>query len=101
MALTAKPGKQCLTSPVVPDRLARSHAIQQLPGASGTQADAVASPSNGEDFGWNAVWDSAVKIVNDGWIVEMKIPYRALRFSNQEVQKLLIVPKMASQHFAI
>ncbi|NNK27489.1 MAG: carbohydrate binding family 9 domain-containing protein, partial [Flavobacteriaceae bacterium] len=49
--------------------------------SSGTQADAVASPGNGEDFGWNAVWDSAVKIVDDGWIVEMKIPYRALRFS--------------------
>jgi len=53
---------------------------------SGNQADAVMSPGNGEDFGWNAVWDSAVKIVDDGWIVEMKIPYRALRFSNQEVQ---------------
>lgn len=51
---------------------------------SGTQADAIASPSNGEDFGWNAVWDSAVKIVDDGWIVEMKIPYSVLRFSNQE-----------------
>lgn len=54
--------------------------------SSGTQADAVATPSNGEDFGWSAVWDSAVKIVDDGWIVEMKIPYRALRFSNDEIQ---------------
>ena len=54
--------------------------------SSGTQADAIATPSNGEDFGWSAVWDSAVKIVDDGWIVEMKIPYRALRFSNQAVQ---------------
>ena len=45
--------------------------------SSGTQADAVASPGNGEDFGWSAVWDSAVKIVDDGWIVEMKLPYRA------------------------
>ena len=53
---------------------------------SGNQADAIASPGNGEDFGWNAVWESAVKIVNDGWIVEMKIPYRSLRFSNQEEQ---------------
>ncbi|MGJ8593592.1 MAG: DUF5916 domain-containing protein [Aquaticitalea sp.] len=51
---------------------------------SGAQADAIASPSIGEDFGWNAVWDSATKIVEDGWIVEMKIPYSALRFSNQE-----------------
>ncbi|MCK7591077.1 carbohydrate binding family 9 domain-containing protein [Subsaxibacter sp. CAU 1640] len=51
---------------------------------TGTQADAIASPSNGEDFGWNAVWDSAVKIVDDGWIVEMKVPYAVLRFANQE-----------------
>jgi len=29
---------------------------------SGNQADAVMSPGNGEDFGWNAVWESAVKI---------------------------------------
>ncbi|WP_298757474.1 DUF5916 domain-containing protein [uncultured Psychroserpens sp.] len=49
--------------------------------SSGTQADAVANPNSGEDFSWNAVWDSAVKINDDGWSVEMKIPYRALRFS--------------------
>ncbi|MBG7631793.1 MAG: carbohydrate binding family 9 domain-containing protein, partial [Bacteroidetes bacterium] len=53
--------------------------------SSGTQGDAVSSRGR-EDFGWNAVWESAVKIVDDGWIVEMKIPYSALRFSNQEVQ---------------
>lgn len=54
--------------------------------SSGTQADAIESPDIGEDFGWNAVWDSAVKIVDDGWIVELKLPYNTLRFSNQEVQ---------------
>lgn len=48
---------------------------------SGTQADAIANPNIGEDFSWNAVWDSAVKINDDGWAVEMKIPYRTLRFS--------------------
>lgn len=53
---------------------------------SGGQADAISIPSIGEDFSWNAVWDSAVKINEDGWAVEMKIPYRALRFSNQEIQ---------------
>ncbi len=53
---------------------------------SGTQADAIANPSIGEDFGWNAVWESKVNIVSDGWIVEVKIPYSALRFSNQNVQ---------------
>ncbi|MEZ4779450.1 MAG: DUF5916 domain-containing protein [Flavobacteriaceae bacterium] len=54
--------------------------------SSGTQADALANPSIGEDFGWNGVWDSSVQIVADGWIVEMKIPYANLRFANQEVQ---------------
>ncbi|WP_282070334.1 DUF5916 domain-containing protein [Olleya namhaensis] len=52
--------------------------------SSGTQADAVESPNYGEDFGWNAVWESSVKLVDDGWIIEIKIPYRALRFTQQE-----------------
>lgn len=52
---------------------------------SGNQLDAKSSP-DGRDFSWSAVWDSKVTVVNDGWIVEMKIPYSALRFSNQEVQ---------------
>lgn len=52
---------------------------------SGNQLDAKSSP-DGRDFSWSAVWDSEVTVVEDGWIVEMKIPYSALRFSNQEVQ---------------
>ena len=54
--------------------------------ASGTQADAIANPNIGEDFGWNAVWSSAVKINEDGWTVEMKIPYRCLRFDNNNLE---------------
>ena len=52
--------------------------------SSGQQADAIANPSIGRDFSWNAVWFSAVKIVDDGWVVEMKIPYRTLRFADQK-----------------
>ena len=54
--------------------------------ASGGQADAIANPNIGEDFGWNAVWDSAVKINDDGWTVEIKIPYRCLRFDNKNLE---------------
>ena len=54
--------------------------------ASGTQADAIANPNQGEDFGWNAVWKSAVQIKEDGWVVEIKIPYRCLRFDNNNVE---------------
>lgn len=52
--------------------------------SSGQQSDAIASPSIGEDYSWNAVWESAVKLHDDGWSLEMKIPYRTLRFDNQE-----------------
>jgi len=52
--------------------------------ASGQQADAIFNPSIGEDFGWNAVWQSAVQIMDDGWIVEIEIPYRTLRFLDQK-----------------
>ena len=53
--------------------------------STGTQADATVSNGR-EDFNWSAVWKSAVKMHDNGWSVEMKIPYAALRFSNQEVQ---------------
>lgn len=53
--------------------------------STGNQNDAKVT-TDGEDFSWNAVWESSAKIVADGWIVEMKIPYSALRFSNDKVQ---------------
>lgn len=52
--------------------------------SSGQQADAIANPSIGRDSGWNAVWQSAVTIMDDGWVVEIEIPYRTLRFADQE-----------------
>ncbi|WP_439132272.1 DUF5916 domain-containing protein [Polaribacter sp.] len=53
--------------------------------ATNNQADAKVSNGN-EDMDWSAVWDSAVKITDKGWNVEMEIPYRALRFANRPVQ---------------
>jgi len=54
--------------------------------AGGTQADAKVSSGNGEDFSWSDVWYSKISFDKKGWYVEMKIPYSALRFSNQKVQ---------------
>lgn len=53
--------------------------------AAGVQFDTKYSVF-GEDENWNAVWDSEVKIVENGWIVEMKIPYSALRFPDKSEQ---------------
>ncbi|MEL7221056.1 MAG: DUF5916 domain-containing protein [Bacteroidota bacterium] len=40
----------------------------------------------GEDSGWDAVWESNVTITDDGWVVEMRIPFSALRFPDTEAQ---------------
>ena len=53
--------------------------------STGAQGDAKVS-SKGEDFSWNAVWESDVKINGDSWVAEIKIPYSALRFSNSTEQ---------------
>lgn len=38
------------------------------------------------DANWDAVWDAATAITPDGWVVEMKIPYSAIRFPNGDEQ---------------
>jgi hypothetical protein len=37
-------------------------------------------PDGGQDSAWNAIWDSAGKITEEGYVVEMKIPLTQLRF---------------------
>ena len=63
-----------------------------------------------DDSSWDAVWESAAKVVPGGWVVEMRIPFSQLRFperevhvwglnftrriaSNNEVDRLVNVPK--------
>jgi hypothetical protein len=49
---------------------------------AGVQTDikAVKSDNDYEDSNWDAVWQSRTRVTDKGWIVEMKIPYSALRF---------------------
>jgi hypothetical protein len=56
--------------------------------STGVQMDSRYSPANGEDFAWNAVWDSRVAPLPDGkgWSVEIRIPYSAIRFAQAPVQ---------------
>lgn len=53
---------------------------------AGVQTDIRYSP-NGEDYLWNAAWDSKVKIDGNNWYVELKIPFSAIRFADVPVQK--------------
>ena len=54
--------------------------------ASGVQMDAVFTEQSGEDLTWDAIWDSRARITDEGWIIEMKIPYAALRFPKADIQ---------------
>lgn len=49
--------------------------------AAGVQGDAADG-----DAVWDAAWRSAARVVEDGWVVEMEIPYSQLRFPKNEVQ---------------
>ncbi|MDQ3047683.1 MAG: carbohydrate binding family 9 domain-containing protein [Bacteroidota bacterium] len=53
--------------------------------SAGVQIDARYS-ANGQDFNWNAVWQSKVIFNDKGWSVEFRIPYSSLRFSAKEKQ---------------
>lgn len=49
---------------------------------AGVQTDlkAIRKEWDNEDSSWDAVWQSKTRITDEGWIVELKIPYSALRF---------------------
>jgi len=53
--------------------------------AAGVQMDCLATEDN-EDYSWDSIWDSEVTFTKFGWVVEMRIPYAALRFSKAEKQ---------------
>ncbi|MBU1011514.1 MAG: carbohydrate binding family 9 domain-containing protein [Bacteroidetes bacterium] len=54
---------------------------------AGVQMDGkLAANSNHEDRNWDAVWESTTQIVENGWVIEIKIPYAALRFPKKDIQ---------------
>lgn len=52
---------------------------------AGVQTDikAIKKENDIEDGSWDAVWESNTRITDKGWIVEMRIPYSAVRFPNK------------------
>ena len=52
----------------------------------GAQGDTRMTDTDGwqSDPSWNAIWDSAGKITDQGYVVEMSIPFKALRFPQNQ-----------------
>ena len=54
--------------------------------AAGTLYDGTLANDVEDDKSWDGVWDSAARIDERGWTVEMRIPYSQLRFAHGEPQ---------------
>ncbi|MCP5051110.1 MAG: carbohydrate binding family 9 domain-containing protein [bacterium] len=53
----------------------------------GVQADFMEMSTN-EIIEWDAIWDSAGKISETGYVVEMSIPFNAIRFQNSKKEQI-------------
>ena len=51
--------------------------------AANVQFDALATRQN-EDESWDAIWGSATRVTEEGWVAEIEIPYSQLRFTGTE-----------------
>src|SRR4030095_14409580 len=54
--------------------------------AAGAQRDAIISNDTNRDESWDAVWDAAVSIDDEGWTAELRIPLSQLRFLKSDHQ---------------
>jgi hypothetical protein len=53
--------------------------------AAGTLLDGVLYNDEWSDNSWDGVWEGKAHIDDQGWVVEMRIPFSQLRFKNQTV----------------
>lgn len=53
--------------------------------ASGVQQD-IKIAGGQEDSNWDGIWDSEVQYLENGWSVEIFIPYLSVRFANTDIQ---------------
>lgn len=50
----------------------------------GIQADMIETTSGDGGPQWDAIWDSAGRITDDGYVIEMAIPFSSLRFQSSK-----------------
>jgi hypothetical protein len=54
--------------------------------AANVQQDSILYNDTWSDGSWDAVWQSAVSVDNDGWSAELRIPLSQLRFAGRDQQ---------------
>jgi hypothetical protein len=61
-------------------------AILFLANPRNVQYDALTNDASGEDSSPDYFWDSATRITQDGWVLEMRIPFSSLRYDRADPQ---------------
>ena len=62
----------------------RQNGASFIVNASNVQMDSIHFNDISEDSSWDGVWSSAVKIVKNGWVAEVRVPYSQLSFPKKE-----------------
>jgi hypothetical protein len=57
----------------------------------GIQYDALTSDASGEDSAPDFFWDSAGRITEGGWVMEMRIPFSSLRYQDSDPEQWRIM----------
>lgn len=58
-----------------------------LANARGIQYDALSNDASGEDSAPDYFWDSAAKITATGWVLEMRIPFSSMRYTDSNPEQ--------------
>jgi len=58
-----------------------------LANARGIQYDALSNDASGEDSSPDFFWDSAARITETGWMLEMRIPFSSLRYTDSDPEQ--------------
>jgi hypothetical protein len=64
----------------------RKTAIELLVTARNVQVDAIQGDATGEDTSLDLYWDSATRITDQGWNLEIRVPFSSLRYSGASPQ---------------
>ncbi len=62
-----------------------------LANARGIQYDAINSDASGEDSAPDFFWESAAKVTPQGWVLEIKIPFSSLRYTESDPEQWRIL----------
>jgi hypothetical protein len=61
-------------------------AVMLLVNANNVQYDAITDDASGEDSSYDLYWDSAARINDHGWTLEIRVPFSSLRYGSGDPQ---------------